>query len=59
MELGFEGSFDRVAAFARVWREGQSDRVNPARKRTSNCQAFAPTLNFLNACFRERFNDKY
>jgi len=33
-ELGFEGSYDRVAAFARVWREGQSDRVNPASKRT-------------------------
>lgn len=23
-ELGFEGSYDRVAAFARTWREGQS-----------------------------------
>jgi hypothetical protein len=23
-ELGFEGSYDRVAAFARVWWEGQS-----------------------------------
>jgi transposase len=22
-ELGFEGSYDRVAAFSRVWREGQ------------------------------------
>ncbi len=33
-ELGFEGSYDRVAAFARVWRAGQSDRVNPASKRT-------------------------
>ena len=35
-ELGFEGSYDRVAAFARVWRAGQSDRVNPASKRTDN-----------------------
>jgi AraC-like DNA-binding protein len=35
-ELGFEGSYDRVAAFARVWRAGQSDRVNPASKRTLN-----------------------
>ena len=34
-ELGFEGSYDRVAAFARVWREGQTERVNPASKRTS------------------------
>lgn len=33
-ELGFEGSYDRVAAFARVWREGQIDRVNSASKRT-------------------------
>lgn len=29
-ELGFEGSYDRVAAFARVWRDGQTERVNPA-----------------------------
>ena len=34
-ELGFEGSYDRVAAFARVWREGQTERVNPASKRTN------------------------
>ena len=33
-ELGFEGSYDRVAAFARTWREGQSERGNPASKRT-------------------------
>jgi transposase len=33
-ELGFEGSYDRVAAFARVWRAGQFDRGNPASKRT-------------------------
>jgi hypothetical protein len=32
--LGFEGSYDRVAAFARVWRAGQTDRVNSASKRT-------------------------
>ena len=37
-ELGFEGSYDRVAAFARVWREGQTERVNPASKRTENPQ---------------------
>ena len=43
-ELGFEGSYDRVAAFARTWREGQSERVNPASKRTtysSECRLFA------------------
>ena len=34
-ELGFEGPYDRVAAFARVWRAGQSDRVDPASKRTT------------------------
>ena len=34
-DLGFEGSYDRVAAFARVWRAGQTDRVNSASKRTS------------------------
>ena len=37
-ELGFNGSYDRVAAFARVWRAGQSDRVNPASKRTSGSE---------------------
>jgi predicted transcriptional regulator len=35
-ELGFEGSYDRVAAFARTWRAGQIDRVNPAHKRTAS-----------------------
>lgn len=38
-ELGFEGSYDRVAAFARTWREGQTERVNPASKRTPHSQA--------------------
>lgn len=33
-ELRFERSYDRVAAFARVWREGQNERVNPVSKRT-------------------------
>jgi transcriptional regulator with XRE-family HTH domain len=33
-ELGFEGSYGRVAAFTWVWRTGQSDRVNSAGKRT-------------------------
>jgi len=35
-DLGFEGSYDRVAAFARVWRAGQTDRVNSASKRTES-----------------------
>ena len=33
-ELGFEGSYDRVAAFARKWKVDQTDRVNSASKRT-------------------------
>ena len=39
-ELGFERSYDRGAAFARTggrvyWREGLSERANPASKRTA------------------------
>ena len=34
VDLGFKGSYDRVAAFARQWREGQTEWVNSARKRT-------------------------
>ena len=34
VDLGFKGSDDRVAAFARKWREGQTEWVNSARKRT-------------------------
>lgn len=34
-ELGFEGAYDRGAAFARVWREGQNERINPSSKRTA------------------------
>jgi transcriptional regulator with XRE-family HTH domain len=41
-ELGFEGSYDRVAAFARTWREGQTERVNPASKRTDDGAARPP-----------------
>ena len=37
-EFGFEGSYDRGAAFARTWREGQSERGNPASKRTLRAQ---------------------
>jgi hypothetical protein len=32
--LGFEGSYDRVAAFARKWRVDQLERVNSASKGT-------------------------
>jgi hypothetical protein len=33
-ELGYERSYDYLAAFARQWNAGQSDRGNPASKRT-------------------------
>lgn len=35
VDLGFKGSYDRVATFAREWREGQTEWVNSARKRTT------------------------
>ncbi|WP_061790043.1 hypothetical protein [Herbaspirillum rubrisubalbicans] len=31
-ELGFKGSYDRVAAFARTWREGQSGQQTDIRR---------------------------
>ena len=34
-ELGYEGSYDRVAAFARQWKAGQTEWVNSASKRTA------------------------
>ncbi len=40
-QLGFEGSYDRVAAFARVWRAGQTERVNSASKRTGGVLAYS------------------
>ena len=36
--LGFEGSYDRVAAFARQWRVDQLERVNSASKGTPSRQ---------------------
>ncbi len=42
-KLGFGGSYDRVAAFARQWREGQTEWVNSARKRT---QIFNPLVSW-------------
>ena len=38
--LGFEGSYDRVAAFARQWRLDQLDRVNSASKGTLYNQGY-------------------
>ncbi len=33
-ELGYEGSYDQVAAFSRQWKVGQLERVNSASKST-------------------------
>jgi len=33
-ELGYAGSYDRVAAFARQWKAHQTEWVNSASKRT-------------------------
>jgi len=35
-ELGYEGSYDRVAAFGRQWKVGQMERVNSASKSTNH-----------------------
>jgi hypothetical protein len=35
VDLGFKGSYDRIAAFARQRREGQTEWGNSARKRTN------------------------
>ena len=35
--LGYEGSYDRVAAFARQWKVDQLERVNSASKGTHHC----------------------
>jgi hypothetical protein len=41
-ELGYEGSYDRVAAFGRQWKVGQLERVNSASKSTYIPLSFAP-----------------
>lgn len=33
-ELGYEGSYDRVAGFGRQWKVGQQERLNSERKST-------------------------
>jgi hypothetical protein len=50
-ELGYEGSYDRVAAFARQWKAGQSDRVNSASKRTVTVTRSKVVLNVLKRQF--------
>ena len=49
-ELGYAGSYDRVAAFARQWKAGQTDWVNSASKRTP-----CATRLFLAACDSNRW----
>ncbi|WP_370529051.1 helix-turn-helix domain-containing protein [Undibacterium sp. KW1] len=50
-ELGFEGSYDRVADFARKWKVDQTDRVNSASKRTiPSLNEILGAKNDLNSC---------
>ncbi len=42
--LGFEGSYDRVAAFARQWKVDQLERVNSASKSTKMTTALLDRL---------------
>lgn len=42
VQLGYTGSYDRVAAFARVWRQEQQDAKKTAARRTYVPLAFAP-----------------
>ncbi|MFZ6657763.1 hypothetical protein [Undibacterium sp. TJN19] len=42
-ELGFEGSHDRVVAFARKWKVDQTDTVNSASKRTNQTKKVMAT----------------
>jgi len=43
-ELGYEGSYDRVAAFARQWKAGQTEWVNSASKRTVRLFELPPNV---------------
>ena len=54
-ELGFEGSYDRVAAFARTWREGQTERVNPSSKRTNTASKRTARDMPVRVCLTIRF----
>ncbi|MET0010706.1 MAG: IS21 family transposase, partial [Candidatus Thiodiazotropha sp. 6PLUC4] len=42
VQLGYTGSYDRVAAFARNWRQEQQEAKRTAAKHTYAPQAFAP-----------------
>ncbi|GJI96180.1 hypothetical protein RugamoR57_28980 [Duganella caerulea] len=43
-ELGYEGSYDRVAEFARQWKAGQSEWGNSASKRTVKAKQIGQKL---------------
>jgi len=45
-ELGYEGSYDRVAAFGRRWKAGQMERVKSASKSTSEKTDFSKNSDF-------------
>jgi transposase len=45
--LGFDGSYDRVAAFAREWRQRERERTNQASRGTFVPLTFAPGEAFL------------
>lgn len=42
VKLGYTGSYDRIAAFARHWREGQQEALRTANKNTFVPLCFAP-----------------
>lgn len=42
VQLGYTGSYDRVAAFARVWRQGQHEATNTPARHTYVPLSFAP-----------------
>ncbi|MBP1312799.1 transposase, partial [Herbaspirillum sp. 1130] len=46
-ELGYEGSYDRVAAFGRQWKVGQMARVNSASKSTTQPQCDMPSTSIV------------
>ena len=46
-ELGYEGSYDRVAAFSRQWKVGQMERVESASKSTSMVPGICSSFLFL------------
>ncbi|QBP77689.1 hypothetical protein E2K99_23055 [Herbaspirillum huttiense] len=44
--LGYEGSYDRVAAFGREWKVGQMERVKSASKSTVRSHGWSISASF-------------